>query len=361
MTPLDYYLQQCKNGAIVEDSQQIIALQYLEKIYFSLLKEQKDRQGFAALFRKPQLVRGAYLWGGVGIGKTYMMDCFYNSLPFHTKMRMHFHKFMQRIHGSLTQHQGEKDPLYKIAKELSQEAIVLCFDELFVSDITDAMLLGRLFKALFANNVCLVATSNTAPDELYKGGLQREQFLPAIALIKKNTDVIHVPTLVDYRLRHLKEAGVFYTPLDENAKNNMEKSFVSLTEGMQIDTSPISIFGRKINVIKHAGDVIWFDFKEICHVPRSQKDYLAIAGKYRTIFISNIPNISENEKDTICLFISMIDVFYDAHVRLVISAADTIENLYNRGYMILEYTRAHSRLLEMQSVDYFTGEFNDYR
>lgn len=358
MTPLEYYQEQCKKGLIFEDSAQLEALSHLMRVYEDLRIEDKKRTSFLSIFRQPHLVKGVYLWGGVGIGKTFLMDCFYHSLPFKNKMRMHFHQFMQLVHNELTKYQGEKDPLQIIAKDIAKKAIVLCFDELFVSDITDAMLLGRLFKALFSRGVCLVATSNTQPDDLYKNGLQRLQFLSAIAALKSNMDVFHIPTSIDYRLRHLQEAGVFYTPLNEKARQNMEKAFAALTQHQTVDSDPILIFDRPIKVRKKSHEVIWFDFVDICSVPRSQKDYLAIAEKYRTILISDIPAIEANAKDMICLFISLVDVFYDAHVRLVISAAEPVQQLYSRGYMILEYTRTHSRLLEMQSVDYFTGEYD---
>jgi cell division protein ZapE len=361
MTPLNYYKEQVAKGIIFEDPEQLAAMQHLNRVFLDLLDESKRRNRFFSFLQKPRLVKGLYLWGGVGIGKTFMMDCFYHTLPFSNKMRMHFHQFMQRIHDLLAKHQGESDPLQAIAKELAKKTMVLCFDEFYVSDITDAMLLGRLFKALYAEGVTLVATSNVAPDNLYKNGLQRSQFLPAIALLKENTEVMHIPTVIDYRLRHLKEAGVFYTPLDATAQLNMEKTFAMLTQGEVVETTPISIYNRLISVVKRTQDVIWFDFKEICRVPRSQKDYLAIAKEYRTVFVSDIPVIQPTEKDTICLFISLVDVFYDARVRLVISAAEPVELIYNRGYKTLEYTRTNSRLLEMQSVDYFSGEFDQER
>lgn len=358
MTPLDYYEEEIKQGHIVNDAAQRTVLQKLQIISNELVSEQKARLSWKAIFRRPQLVKGLYLWGSVGVGKTFMMDCFFNSLPFSNKLRFHFHQFLQRIHQALTAHQGEKNPLQAIAKDIAKDTIVLCFDEFFVSDITDAMILGGLLKALFDEGVSLVTTSNTEPDQLYKHGLQRSQFLPAIALLKKNTEVLHIPTSIDYRLRHLKEAGVFYTPLNSENAKKMEESFVSLAEGFSVETGSIEILGREIPIKKRAGDVIWFEFAEICRVPRSQNDYLVIAEQYRIVFISNVPVIKPEEKDIICLFISMVDVFYDAKVKLVISAAEPVEQLYSRGYMILEYTRTHSRLLEMQSSDYFSGEFN---
>jgi cell division protein ZapE len=356
MTPLEYYQEQCNQGIVSEDAEQLIVMQQLQQIYLNLLSEHQNRQGLLAIFHKPKMVQGLYLWGGVGIGKTFMMDCFYKCLPFSQKMRMHFHQFMQLVHQQLKKHQGEKDPLQVIAKDIARQTMLLCFDELFVSDITDAMLLGHLFRALFSQGVCLVTTSNTKPDDLYKNGLQREQFLPAIAMLKENTTVMHIPSKVDYRLRHLKEAGVFYSPLDEAARLNMEKSFTALIGSDPVSTDPIMILGRLIKIKKRARKVVWFEFAEICKVPRSQNDYLAIAEQFNTVFISDIPAIPDNAKDTICLFISMVDVFYDAQVRLVLSAAEPVSEIYSRGYMILEYARTHSRLLEMQSIDYFLAD-----
>ena len=201
MTPLDYYNEQCKTGIIFEDPQQIIAIKYLQKVYTNLLHEQQKRKGIFSVFREAHLIKGVYLWGGVGIGKTFMMDCFYRCLPFPQKLRMHFHQFMQLVHDELTKHQGEKDPLQAIAKNFAKQTYVLCFDEFFVSDITDAMILGQLFKALFANGVCLVTTSNVSTDNLYKTGLQRVQFLSTIDLLKKKTEFVNVLAVVANRLR----------------------------------------------------------------------------------------------------------------------------------------------------------------
>ncbi len=358
MTPLDYYREQVESGAIVSDSEQLKAMAELNRVQRELITEFDKRAGFLALFHSRQLVNGLYLWGGVGIGKTFMMDCFYHTLPFERKLRMHFHQFMRLVHAKLKQHQGEKDPLQAIAKELAEQAIVLCFDEFFVSDITDAMLLGRLIKALFANGVCLVTTSNVMPDDLYKNGLQRSQFLPAIALLNQTLKVMHIPSTMDYRLRHLQEAGVFYVPLTPENHKRMSASFDVLTRGQPVETSPIEIENRSIKVVKRTPDVVWFEFNEICRVPRSQHDYLALTHQYQTIFISNIPVIEANQKDTICLFINLVDVLYDARMRLVISAAEPVDQLYHRGFMMMEYARTHSRLLEMQSQDYFSYEFD---
>lgn len=353
MSPLEYYHNQFAKGLIAEDPQQLEVLQYLQQIAVNLNNELAARKNPFTIFRKPKLIQGLYVWGGVGIGKTFVMDCFYNALPFKQKMRIHFHKFMRMIHQELKQYQGQKNPLQIVAKNIAKQAIVICFDEFVVTDIADAMILARLINAIFDQGITLVATSNIAPDELYKHGLQRSLFLPAIALIKKHTNVIHVATQTDYRLRHLIYAGVFYTPNDATAQENMDKSFRLLANDSVEKYKPIEICHRLIPIIKEAANIVWFDFKTICNVPRSQRDYLEITDKYKTVFISDIPKIAPNEKNTINLFIRMIDVFYDARVRLVCSSEVPVEDIYQDGPMNFEYARACSRLIEMQSEDYF--------
>lgn len=352
MTPFDYYRDQCKKGFIIEDHNQLQALHHLQRVYIDLVDEHKKRCGIFSTLRKPQLVHGAYLWGGVGIGKTFLLDCLYRSLPFNNKLRMHFHAFMQLVHRELKSHQGKKDPLKHIAKDLAKKYLLLCFDEFVVSDIADAMLLGRLFRLMFAYGVCLVTTSNAMPDDLYKRGLQRKSFLPTIALLKQHTDVIHLPTSLDYRARYLKTTGVFYSPNDEASRNSMEKSFAILSNNEEFSLKPIEIHGRKIQIIKEADDVIWFEFDKICGVPRSQQDYLAIAAQYKTVFISNVAPISSHATDRINLFIRMIDIFYDYHTKVIISSAVDVVDIYREGNMLSDYKRTHSRLLEMQSDAY---------
>jgi cell division protein ZapE len=354
MTPLAYYQEQCQKGVIVADKAQLLVMQQIDALYHALILEHKKRKGRLAFLRKPKLVRGLYLWGGVGIGKTFLMDCLYHCLPFSKKTRMHFHQFMQWVHQELKNHQGDNDPLLRIADKVAKKTDLLCFDELVVAEITDAMLLGRLLNALFARGVCIVATSNIEPDELYKKGLQRQLFLPTIASIKQHTHVIHVPITLDYRLRHLKTAGVFFSANDEEAEEDMEKCFALLTAGSTVSKAPLHIHDRSINIIKQAGDVVWFDFDSLCHVPRSQHDYLAIAKIYRTVFISHVPVIPASAKNHITLFIHLIDVLYDARVRLVMSAKADIEKIYTEGHLAFEYQRTRSRLLEMQSEGYFS-------
>ncbi len=354
LSPLAYYQQQCQLGAIFEDHQQLHVLSYLQNIYLSLVKKSKQKKIFKK-FQKQKLIQGVYVWGGVGVGKTLLLDYFYESLPFFEKKRMHFYKFMQFLQAALKEKEGEKDPLKVIAKEIAKETWVLCFDELFVSDIADAMLLGRFLEMLFEAGVCLVATSNVKPEDLYKNCLQREKFLPAIELLKKYTTVLHIPTMTDYRLNYLKEAGVFYL-LKDGAEEKMKNCFEVLTQGCPVKSDPVLINDRQIDIVKQAGDSVWFKFSAICHVPRSSQDYLAISKQYRTVFVSDIPVFSDENKESLYLFINLVDVFYDARVRMVFSAEDEIENLYVQGDFTFEYERTRSRLVEMQSQSYFSHE-----
>lgn len=352
-SPEHIYYQQVKQGHIAEDPQQMMAIKHLNALSERLVNELKARSRSFAIFRKPKLVRGLYLWGGVGIGKTFLMDCFYQSLPFNKKLRMHFHAFMQYVQQELKANQGSKNPLSLVAKKIANNAIVLCFDEFFVKDIVDAMLLARLLEALYAEGVCLVATSNTQPDDLYKNGLQRISFLPAIRLINQHCLVVHLPSTIDYRLRHLREAGIYHMPDDDVSDKKLNEIFNYSAQHHEVDDLPITILGRDINVIKKSADIIWFHFDDICHVPRSQHDYLEIAKQYSIIMVSHVPQISANAHNRIELFIRFVDVLYDAKTRLILSAAVPVKEIYSEGRVVSEYARTCSRLLEMQSEDYF--------
>lgn len=349
-----YYEQQCLAGAIQSDQRQIDALPYFQRILDELHAANRGGHSLLKRLRKRKLVTGLYIYGGVGIGKTFLMDCFYHNLTISKKWRIHFHAFMQFIHHELKHSQGKKNPLQDIAKSLSKDYHVICFDEFVVTDIVDAMLLRNLLQALFDNGVCLVATSNTAPDDLYKNGLQRASFLPAIALLKAHTEVVHLVSAQDYRMLQLKQSGVYFTPDNEHAHASMEKVFYLLTHDAAIDVDPLLINDRAINIMKRAGNVVWFDFKDICHVPRSQLDYLEIAKQYKTVFISHLPVFKQDERNIITLFIKMIDVFYDARVRVVFSAAQPAEMLGKHLSHVSDYARTQSRIIEMQSEKYFS-------
>ncbi len=362
MTPLQYYRKQVSSGKIAEDPQQLKIMQHFEHIYHQLIKRQAFRDSYVGQLRrkiKPRPpIKGLYLWGKVGVGKTYLMDSFFHCLPV-KKMRMHFHPFMQMIHNQLAQIQGQTNPLQLIAKQIADQYIVICFDEFVVTNIADAMILGELFKALLKRGLCLVTSSNIAPDDLYKRGIQRQRFLPAISLIKQYTTVINLDSEKDYRLRHLEQSGVYYTPLNQSAQNKMELSFTLFSKKAAVLKEPIQLFGRSIAIQKQAGDIIWFDFMQICGRPRSQKDYLALAKQYKTILISEIPKLRAEQVDLMVSFINLIDILYDAKIRVIISAEGQPADLYLSGHQLKAYQRTISRLIEMQSKDYVTQISSD--
>ncbi|WP_110668279.1 cell division protein ZapE [Salinicola halophilus] len=297
-------------------------------------------------------ITGLYFWGGVGRGKTYLVDVFFESLPFERKMRTHFNRFMQRVHRELEAHKGEKNPLTQIAAEFASEARVICFDEFYVKDITDAMILGNLMEALFAQGVVLVATSNIVPDDLYKDGLQRARFLPAIDLLKRHCEVVNVDSGVDYRLRALEQVEIFHSPLDEQAESQLAKSFRSVAGQEGESDVTLTINHRTLTARRQHEGVAWFDFKVLCDGPRSQNDYIELSREFHTVLVSNVPKMGAASDDQARRFISMVDEFYDRAVKLLLSAETDVESLYAGGNLGFEFERTLSRLQEMQSRDY---------
>ncbi|EWG99561.1 cell division protein ZapE [Halomonas sp. BC04] len=297
-------------------------------------------------------IQGLYLWGGVGRGKTYLVDTFHESLPFPDKMRTHFHRFMQRVHNELEHYKGEKNPLTLIAGKFAAEARVICFDEFFVKDITDAMILANLLEALFERGVVLVATSNIVPDELYKDGLQRARFLPAIDLLKRHCQVVNVDSGIDYRLRALERAEIFHAPLDDAADAELARSFREIAgHDGETDVS-IEVNHRVLHARRLHDDVVWFEFRELCDGPRSQNDYIELAREYHTVLVSNVTRMGAATDDQARRFINMVDEFYDRGVKLLLSAETTAEALYANGRLEFEFQRTLSRLQEMQSHEY---------
>lgn len=354
MTLINYYEEQCRAGSIQPDDGQMTALTHFQKVLDELISESHGRRSLLRRIRKPKLVTGLYIYGGVGIGKTFLMDCFYHNINFKEKWRIHFHAFMQFIHHELKHAAGTKNPLQDIAKSIAKQYRVICLDEFIVTDIVDAMLLRNLLQALFDNSVSLVATSNTAPDHLYKNGLQRASFIPAIALLKAHTSVIHLEAKQDYRLLQLKQSGVYFSPDNHHAHASMEKIFSLLVHDAIIDVDPIIILDRPIKIVKRSPDIVWFNFNDICHVPRSQQDYLEIVRNFKTVFISHVPEFQQHDKNTIALFIKMIDVFYDARIGVVFSAAVSADLLGTHLGHVADYARTQSRIIEMQSEKYFS-------
>jgi cell division protein ZapE len=362
LSPLARYEQDLLRPDFREDASQAMAVKYLQELYDALLVRQE--RGVVYLLKKMcgrehnKNIRGLYFWGGVGRGKTYLMDCFFDGLPFPEKMRMHFHRFMGRIHQELQQLVGQKNPLQKVADIIAAETRVICFDEFFVSDISDAMILGTLMSELFARGVVLVATSNIAPDGLYKDGLQRARFLPAIDILKQYTQVINVDGGVDYRLRALEQAELYHCPLDLSADISLQKSFRSLlVSAFEEQVNQVLVVeGREIISRHSAQGVVWFDFDAICDGPRSQNDYIALSKEYHSVIVSNVPALGRANDDQARRFINLVDEFYDRHVKLIISAAKPLAEIYSEGKLNFEFQRTVSRLLEMQSHEYLALE-----
>ena len=364
LPPLLRYQQDLKRDDFSYDASQEVAVKHLQRLYDDLIEDQKPvaKSGFLSrLFAKPVVkvpVKGLYFWGGVGRGKTYLMDTFYDSLPFERKVRTHFHRFMQRVHADLRELEGQANPLDAIAKKYADEACIICFDEFFVSDITDAMILGGLFERLFAQGVSLVATSNIIPDNLYLNGLQRARFLPAIAMLKEHTEIVNVDGGIDYRLRVLEQAELYHCPLDAAADISLNKSFENLAPDLDevVEGELVEVNGREILSRRCCEDVVWFDFSEICLGARSQNDYIELAKIYHAVLISNVPQMGRDNDDAARRFINLVDEFYDSGVKLILSAQVPIFEIYTEGRLSFEIERTKSRLLEMQSHEYLAKE-----
>lgn len=361
--PLARYQADLRQADFQHDPAQERAVRELQEVYIALVQAENSRNSklfgrVRALFASANAapVRGLYLWGGVGRGKTYLTDAFYESLPFERKMRVHFHRFMRHVHGELKALGGTRNPLERVAERLAARTRVICFDEFFVADIADAMILGGLLELLFTRQVTLVATSNIVPDELYKDGLQRQRFLPAIKLINQHTRVIYLDGDCDYRLRLLEQAELYYFPLDSEAEVVLAANFAKLAPESGVEGQLIEVIGRAIPSRCRADDVVWFEFAALCDGPRSQNDYIELAMEYHAVLISNVPVLTANTEDQARRFINLVDEFYDRNVKLVISAAADIEALYLGTRLQFEFARTASRLREMQSHDYLARQ-----
>ncbi|MEO7728768.1 MAG: cell division protein ZapE [Burkholderiales bacterium] len=334
------------------DGSQYAALQVLQGVYEDLIALERLEASLIRLLARKQTVRGAYLWGGVGRGKSFLMDSFFNCAPVARKKRIHFHRFMQEIHRALNLHQGKEDPLSIIAREIAKDTRLLCLDEFHVTDITDAMLMRRLLEGLFEHGVVLVTTSNQQPDQLYKDGLQRTQFLPAIELIKRHLHVVNVDGGTDYRLRELERAGVYHTGADAEAR--LEQAFINIARHDSTESSDLEIEGRLVHARRLARGVAWFDFRELCDGPRGKADYIELARRFHTVLVSGIPEFKIDETDVVRRFTWLIDEFYDRRVKLIVSAAAPPGELYAWAEGGDQFERTISRLIEMQTHDYLS-------
>jgi cell division protein ZapE len=360
MTPIESYKLKLEHGDFVRDPVQEEAIRLLQRIYDELTGSRTPAPGLISrLFgtrQKPKAVEGLYLWGGVGRGKTLVVDEFYECLPFKEKKRIHFHRFMHKVHGQLRQLRQLQDPLSRIAGRFSEEFRILCFDEFIVNDIADAMILSGLLQRMFADGITLVATSNIHPDDLYKNGLQRDRFQPAIDLIKANTTVHELAGDTDYRLEFLTSAEIYFHPHDDKAFAGLRKNFDHITSEPAEQDVRLEIDGREIRPLRHATGIVWFDFAEICGGPRSQNDYIELARCFNTVVVSDIPALSAGCDDQARRFINLIDILYDRNVKFMGSGCCPPKELYRGNRLVDEFQRTVSRLAEMQSLAYMARE-----
>lgn len=374
-SPLEQYRKDQQQLGFFLDVAQAEAVEHLQRLYGDLCALDTEQMRKTHWSRRlagwvggstsqHPAIKGLYFWGGVGRGKTYLMDVFYECLPFKNKQRTHFHRFMRDVHRRLTLNKGVKNPLLVIAQELAHEAKVICFDEFFVTDITDAMILAQLLDELFDLGVVLVATSNIEPKGLYENGLQRQRFLPAIALLEAHTEIINVDGGVDYRLRTLSQAQLFHWPLDDQADVSLAAAFAVLAPQLSPasleanklvafgDQGEVSINGRDFTYIKKGDGIIWFTFDQLCAKPRSQNDYLELACEFHGLVISKVPCLRLGMEDQARRFVNLVDVCYDANLKVVISAEVPLLKLYDGGQLDFVFRRTLSRLQEMQSYEY---------
>jgi cell division protein ZapE len=354
--PLALYRRRVERGELASDAAQERAIGALERLYRDLERAAPPRgwrRKVAQLAgKRGAAVRGLYLWGGVGRGKTLLMDLFYNALPFDDKRRQHFHRFMAAVHERLKHHRDVENPLELVADEIANETRIICFDEFAVTDIADAMLLGNLLAGLFTRGVTLAATSNIVPDQLYSGGLQRQRFLPTIELLKQHCEVMHVDGGVDYRLRALERADVYQTPAGADADRRLTEFFEAIAPDEGDDGGSLELFGRRIAYRRAADGVVWFDFEAICDGPRSQDDYIELSRLYQTVLVSDVPRFDATLENQARRFIALVDEFYDRRVKLILSAAAPAAELYRGERLRNDFLRTQSRLVEMQSHDY---------
>ena len=340
----------------IADPAQLRAIDALERCENEWADYKARRSNvIAKMLVRPPIPRGVYMHGGVGRGKSFLMDCFFQSVPLTRKTRLHFHEFMREVHRELQELKGQQNPLDELGKRIARRFRLICFDEFHVADVTDAMILHRLLDAMFANRVSIVTTSNFHPDDLYPHGLHRDRILPAIALLKQKLEVINVDNGTDYRRRTLEHVKLYHAPLGESAEAALKQAFDELAEAR--DESPLlHIEHRELRALRRAGGVVWFDFATLCGGPRSQNDYLELAQQFHTLILSNVPQMPPRLASEARRFTLLVDVLYDRRVKLIMSAAVPAEELYTEGPLAHEFPRTVSRLQEMQSAEYLALE-----
>ena len=356
MSVTDAYQHELQSRGFKSDPAQLAAVAALERcaLDWAAYKDKRANR-LKKIINHPDIPKGVYMYGGVGRGKSFLMDCFYSAVPIVRKTRLHFHEFMREVHRELRALQGTVNPLDVLGENISKRYKLICFDEFHVADITDAMILHRLLDALFKHGVGFVTTSNFKPDDLYPGGLHRDRILPAIALLNEKLEVINVDAGVDYRHRTLESADLYHNPWGDQANAAMTDTFNRLAECA--DEDPIlNIESRVIQARRRAGGLVWFDFKTLCGGPRSQNDYLEIASQFHTVFLSDVPHMPVRMASEARRFTWLVDVLYDRRVKLIMSAECEPESLYTEGPLSHEFPRTVSRLQEMQSTEFLSLE-----
>ncbi|UGQ44901.1 cell division protein ZapE [Massilia endophytica] len=352
MNVLEYYQHALEQRDFKADEAQRRAVERLQQCYDEWVEYKAQRSnGFKRFLNRPDVPRGVYMWGGVGRGKSFLMDAFYSVVPVVRKTRLHFHEFMRAVHIQLDELMGVADPLDEVARRIAKKYRLICFDEFHVSDVADAMILYNLMRALYDNGVSFIMTSNYEPSTLYPDGLHRDRILPTIALLKEKMDVLNVDAGVDYRGRALEQVQAYYTPLNAATDQALRDAFTRVAETSDEDRH-IHIEGREIAALRRAGTTVWFDFATLCGGPRSQNDYLEIASRFHTVILSGIPMMSAGMASEARRFTWLIDVFYDQGVKLIMSAEVPPEELYTSGMLANEFHRTVSRIVEMQSREY---------
>ncbi len=352
MNVLEFYQQALEQRNFKPDEAQRRAVERLQRCYDEWVAYKGQRSnGFKRLINRPDVPKGVYMWGGVGRGKSFLMDSFYSVVPVVRKTRLHFHEFMRAVHLQLDELMGIADPLDEVAKRIAKKYRLICFDEFHVSDVADAMILYNLMKALYDNGVSFIMTSNYEPSTLYPDGLHRDRILPTIALLQDRMDVLNVDAGVDYRGRALEQVNAYYMPLNAANDAKLREAFARLADTQEEDPN-VTIENRSIRALRRAGTVIWFDFHTLCGGPRSQNDYLEIASRFHTVILSGVPMMSAGQSSEARRFTWLIDVFYDQGVKLIMSAEVEPEELYTSGALANEFHRTVSRIVEMQSREY---------
>lgn len=357
MNVQEYYEHALSERGYKPDPAQKRAVDRLQRYYDDWVRFKAMRSSaLKKLLNRPEVPRGVYLWGGVGRGKSFLMDAFYATVPVIRKTRLHFHEFMRGVHRELEEVKGKQDPLDEVARRLSRRYRLICFDEFHVSDVADAMILHRLLLKLFEHGTSFIMTSNYEPSTLYPEGLHRDRILPAIELIQQRMDVLNVDAGIDYRRRALEQVQSYHTPLDDNARKALQEAFDKLADTPPEKTPVLHIEHRELRPLALAGTVVWFDFATLCGGPRSQNDYLELASRFHAVVLSDVPRMGPRQASEARRFTWLVDVFYDHKVKLIMSAECPPEELYTEGALANEFHRTVSRILEMQSREYLEAE-----